>query len=194
MAPTAWHRADRRRTFAPETPPSAPTRIAHAGRDRAIAFQRSGPRPGAPGWLLVAKAGERNTRSTLARTARRRSATEWAEPVTRPRHRTEPGQRAPLRCTPARSRPARRASPATTIASWRFRQMRSRSRPIASRFGAESCRKTTPARPRGSRATASRGSGSRSVSVNSHRAGNRARSPWTDVRRTAPRRIPQAAS
>jgi hypothetical protein len=169
-------RRDRRRMPAPSMPPSAAT---GTPASRASRFQRSGPRTVAPGWLAVAKIGERNTRSAPALRARRSSIGPWAELLTSPRRgRTGPGQNPLRRWTPAPSAAASRASPATTRARRRARQMRARSRPSARRPGSPSCRSTTPARPRGSRATAGRGSGSRRASVNSHIVGRRRRGPF----------------
>lgn len=59
-------------------PPSAAT---GNRADRATRDQRAGPRALAPGWLAVAKTGERKTNAAPARVARRRSAGPWAELV-----------------------------------------------------------------------------------------------------------------
>ena len=133
--------------------------------------QRQAPSAGSPGWLAVAKAGDKKAMVAPLRRARRRSARECAELVTIPPSRNGPGQRPPRKCTPAPNAAASRTSPATTSASPRIRQIRARSRPIATRLGCESCRNTTPEIPRGNRAAAGRGSGNRAVSVNSHSTG-----------------------
>ncbi len=138
---------------------------------RAQRAQRTGPSAAASGWLAVANAGERKANPAPASRARRRSAGPWAELVTRRRRRKTEGQRPARRWTPAPSAAASRTSPATTRARRRVRQMRMRSRPRAARSGSPSWRSTTPARPRGRRATACRGSGSRRASVNSQRTG-----------------------
>ena len=157
-------------------PPSAAT----GSRDRsAIPAQRAAPKAGAPGWLAVGNAGERNARSAPARAARRSSRQSCAELVTRTPRRPaarglpprQPFRRPARRCTPAPSSAASRASPATTRASRRARHNLARSRPSSARPGAPSWRSTTPHRPFGNRATAGRGSGSRAASVNSHSTG-----------------------
>ena len=116
--------------------------------------------------------GERKASEAPARRARTRSASPWAELVMRPRRRWTPGQRPARRCIPAPSVAASLASPATTRARRRARQILARSRPSAARPGSPSWRSTTPASPRGRRATAGRGSGSRRASVNSQRTGS----------------------
>jgi hypothetical protein len=174
IAPTAWSaRVGSRRILRPLMPPSAARRIrVWVPRSRvAKPLQRSGPRAGAAAWLAVAKAGERNASAAPARAARRSSGSEWPELVRNPRARIWPGHRPPRRCTPAPSARASRTSPATTSTNLRARQMRARSRPSLSRSGSTSCRSITPAWPRGSRATAWRGSGSRWSSVNSQSRG-----------------------
>jgi len=176
IAPMARHRSrGRRRTDDPSTPPSAATAI---GVARARLDQRTGPSDAAPGWLAVAKTGARNARLAPARAARRKSAKRCAELVTRPLVRSGPGQRPPRKCTPARNLAASRTSPATTRTRRRTRQIRARSAPNRARSGSSSCRNTTPARPRGNRATAARGSGRRRVSVNSQSGGTRVAFAW----------------
>ena len=173
IAPIAVHAViGRRRTLMPSIPPSAATATV---ADRAMRVQRAAPRVAAPGWLAVAKTGERKTMEAPARRARRRSTGPCAELVMRPwACRSRPGQRPARRCTPARSAAASRTSPATTKARRRARQILASSRPSASRPGSPSWRRTTPASPRGSRAAAARGSGSRRASVNSQSKGRRA--------------------
>jgi len=174
MAPAPKHIArGNRRIDRPSIPPSAATGNAAA---RASRPHRCGPSAAAPGWLRVAKAGDRNARSTLARAARRRSAAPCAELVSRvPRRRAGTGAPVghlpPRRCTPAPSAAASRGSPVTTSLSRRARQSRARSRPSVARAGSESWRSTTPASPLGRRATTGRGSANRCESVNSHNGG-----------------------
>src|ERR1700678_1676304 len=67
IAPIARHRhGGKAFTICPSMPPSAAT-VVLAPPWRAIAAQRRAPRPGAPAWLAVGKAGDRNTRSAPAR-------------------------------------------------------------------------------------------------------------------------------
>lgn len=157
--------------LAPSMPPNAATgRLA----ERARCTQRIAPNDGAPGWLGVAKTGERKITSAPARRARCSSIQSCAELVIkRPCVRIAFGQRPARRCTPAPRAAASRVSPATTSVRRRWRHMRARSRPSCARCGASSCRRTIPARPRGRRDAAGRGSGSRRVSVNSHSGGRR---------------------
>ncbi len=172
-APIAPKARQIRRGSRPTLVPSIPPRAA-VGRParRASDVQRAGPRAAPPGWLRVGNAGERNARWAPARRARRNWAASCAELVTGPRRgRTASGQRPARRWTPAPSAAASRVSPATTSTRRRARQIRHRSRPSATRPGSPSWRSTTPARPRGSRATAARGSGRRRSSVNSQSGG-----------------------
>jgi hypothetical protein len=168
--------AGSRRTLVPSMPPSAAT---GSLADRAMPAQRTGPRTEAPGWLAVANTGARKASAAPARLARCRSAGPCAELVIRRLQRPRwvgcigCGQRPERRCIPAPSAAASRPSPATTRTRRRSRQMRARSRPRASRPGSPSWRSTTPARPRGNRAVAGRGSGSRRASVNNQSFGNR---------------------
>ena len=101
------------------------------------------------------------------------STSPWAELVRNPWARTAFGQHPARRCMPAFRRMASRASPATTRQSRRFRQRRAIANPRARRLMSPSLRKTTPARPLGSRAIEVSGSGSRRESVNSHNDGIR---------------------
>ena len=181
IAPAATHgRLDKCRTDRPSIPPSAATSMPASRASRA---QRNGPSAAAVGWLSVGNAGERNARAAPARRARTNSAPLCAELVTGPRRgRTTQGQRPARRCTPARRDAASLTSPATTSVRRRARHSRARSRPSATRSAAPSCRSTTPARPLGRRATAGRGSGSRSASVNSQSGGR--------SRRDGARRMP----
>ena len=181
MAPAAAHKPrGRRRMLLPSMPPSAAT---GTPAERARRDQRLAPSPTEPGWLAVANAGERNTSAAPARRARLSSVGPCAELVTiaglpcSQRRWPDPGQNPARKCTPACSAAASRASPATTRSSRRARHTRAMSRPSAARFGSPSWRSTTPARPRGRRATAGRGSASRPRSVNSHSRGRRARGP-----------------
>lgn len=172
IAPIAWQaRLGRRRTVVPSMPPRAAT---GSRAERASRAQRTGPRATASGWLRVAKAGERKASEAPARRARNRSASPWAELVVKPRRRWTPGQWPARRCIPAPSAAASLASPATTRARRRARQIFARSCPSLARPGSPSWRSTTPASPRGRRATAGRGSGRRRASVNSHRTGRSA--------------------
>jgi hypothetical protein len=172
MAPKARQALrGRRRMVALSTPPSAAT---GEFDERARRIQRITPSDDAPGWLGVAKTGDRKIRSAPACRARRSSTRLCAELVTRPpAGRIAPGQRPARRCTPAPRAAANLVSPATTSARRRRRQMRARSRPSSARCGSPSCRRTIPARPRGKRDAAGRGSGSRRASVNSHSGGRR---------------------
>ncbi len=169
IAPAPWQTSlGRARTRLPSMPPKAAT--ASPPR-RASRLQRATPKAAPPGWLSVGNAGDRNARSTPVRAARRscdRSCAELVAKAPRPRG---AGPRPPRRCTPAPSDAASRRSPATTRASRRLRQILARSRPSRARSGAPSWRRTTPHSPRGNRATAARGSGSRAASVNSHNTG-----------------------
>lgn len=178
MAAAARHPPSRR-ILRPVMPPRAPT---GTGADRTRRDHRTAPNVGSPGWLAVANTGDRNTSAAPLRAARRKSAGLCAELVTkpgwpwppmrgRPRRRTL-GHRPPRRCMPARSAAASLTSPATTRVRRLDRQMRARARPIAARSGWSSCRRTTPARPRGKHAAARQGSGSRTVSVKSHSVGH----------------------
>ena len=169
IAPIATQtRRGSRRTLLPSTPPRAAT----GTRDpRAIAAQRAGPRPAAPGWLAEANAGDRNANPAPARAARRNSTTPCAELVTSPPRGIPARRRPPRRCTPAPKAAANRQSPATTSISRRARQIARNRHPNSSRPGAASCRNTTPHSPRGSRATAAQGSGRRTASVNNHNGG-----------------------
>ena len=69
------------RILAPSMPPSAAT---GNRADRAMRAQRAGPSTADPGWLAVAKTGERKTSPAPASVARRRSAGPWAELVISP--------------------------------------------------------------------------------------------------------------
>ena len=148
---------------------------------RARRVQRTGPRAAASGWLTVGKAGERKASAAPARRARSRSAGPWAELVIRPATTTYPhGPRPtrPVACAQMHTRAERRRQPG--IAGHHQGQTPRPADPrevaperLAS--GSPSWRSTTPARPRGRRATAGRGSGSRRASVNSQRSGSRPR-------------------
>ena len=172
IAPAPRHKCrGKPRTLWASMPPSAATGSLARPASRA---QRVAPSAGAPGWLAVGKTGDRNARSAPALAARRSSARSCAELVTmaaRRRNAKGLSRRPARRCTPAPSAAASRASPATTKASRRSRQIRARSRPSLTRSGAPSWRSTTPHSPFGNRATAARGSGNRAASVNSHSTG-----------------------
>ncbi len=175
----------------PPTPPRAARRIGPPTQEdrRTIALHRSGPNPDASTWLAVGNAGERNASAAPAVAARRNSLTECAELLTSPRRRSTPVQRPPRRCTPACSFPASRTSPATSNISRRCRQIRAKSRPSSARLRSPSCRSTTPARARGRWATAARGSGNRSASVNNQSRGSdgvRLRNPQARSFRSKP--------
>jgi hypothetical protein len=172
IAAIAWQiRRGNRRMEAPDMPPNAAT---GTPARRASWAQRNTPSGAASGWLAVANTGDRKTKSAPARRARRASARVCAELVVGQRPGLPcPARRPARRCTPAPSAAASRASPATTNASRRCRQIAARARPNAGLAGSSSWRNTTPARPRGSRATAVRGSGRRRESVNSHSGGKR---------------------
>lgn len=163
-------RSGRRLTDTPSTPPSAAARPRAWRASRSI---RATPSDGAPGWLRVGNTGERNTRSAPARSARRSSAPSWADAVIQ-----RPGgigvcRRPPRRCGPQATCAARGVSPATVMARRRHRHIAATRAASAARPGMPSCRKTTPARPRGRRAIAGIGSGTRAASVNSHSGGGR---------------------
>ncbi len=146
------------RTLRPVMPPSAAQRAGRASRARRR--QPSAPSPGAPAWLLVAKAGEMNITSAPARRARTTSRALWAEDVTIPGKGCTP-RRPPRKCSPARSAAASRASPATTKIRRRARQSAATRRASATRSAAPSCRNTTPHNPRGNRPITGSGSGRR---------------------------------
>lgn len=159
----------RRPIVVPSIPPRAATR---GYARRASRVQRRAPRSAAAGWLRVGNAGDRKISAAPARTARRSSIALCAELVTSRRYeRIVPARRPARRWMPACSAAARDGSPATTSARRRARQMRARSRPSAARSAASSWRRTMPARPRGRRLAAWRGSGSRCGSVNSQSGG-----------------------
>ena len=93
IAPIAVHAViGRRRTLMPSIPPSAATATL---ADRAMRVQRAAPRVAAPGWLAVAKTGERKTMEAPARRARRRSTGPCAELVIRPWRMPEQARPAP---------------------------------------------------------------------------------------------------
>ncbi len=163
IAPAPRQDGPSRATLRPVTPPRATAPWCPARRD-----QRHGFSPTAPGWLWVGKAGDRTGRRPRCR-ARTSSAAEWTEAVFNVAGAGRPFAR--RRWVPACSSAARRQSPETVSASRLARQSAAIRRPSAARFGASSCRKTTPARPGGRRAIAGKGSGSRQESVNSHSTG-----------------------
>ena len=183
IAPTARQLSGRQppASYLPLMPrrQAAPRRIpVPPGRRRAIAPQRNGPSPGAPGWLAVGKAGDRNARSAPARAARRMIG----DAVGRTGHHAARPQRS--RPTPAaQMHPGAEGSrqprdhpppPAPGGASGRSVPGPGRAQPAP---GSESCLSTTPARARGRAATAARGSGRRRSSVNSQRRGSRGAVP-----------------
>lgn len=170
MAPIARQKWRGRR---PIEVPSIPPRAATRGyARRASRVQRRAPRSAAPGWLRVGNAGDRKISAAPARTARRSSIALCAELVISRRYeRIGPVRRPARRWMPACSVAARDGSPATTKARRRARQIHASSRPSTARATASSWRRTMPARPRGRRRAAGRGSGSRWGSVNSQSGG-----------------------
>lgn len=173
MTPPPRAAGGTRRTVAPETPPSART---GPRASFVSAAQRTGPSGRAPGWLRVANSGDTNAALAPARLARTRSGASWAELVTGCPGRSHPrrhGRAAlpPRRCSPAPTAAASRGSLATVIRMPRCRHRRAAAAASAARPGTPSWRNTTP-QPRGSRAMAGKGSGSRTASVNSHKAGS----------------------
>ncbi len=135
-------------------------------------FQRSGPSGTACGCDGVANTGDRKPSAAPARRARTRSGTPCADAVSAGSQRgIAAGRRPDRRCTPARSAAANRQSPATLSDKRRARHRLARSRPSRHRPGEASSRSTTPASPRGSRATVGRGSPRRPASVNSQSGG-----------------------
>lgn len=143
-------------------PPVIPPKAATAPLDRrAIAAQRIGPSPIAPGWLCVANTGERNDSITPARRARTNSAMPCAELVSAMRRLMPGTARPPRRCILAPKSAANRQLPATTSTRRRARHRRATARPIRRGSATPSGRNTTPASPRGRRAMVGSGSGRR---------------------------------
>jgi len=183
IAPAPPHHRGSRRTLAPSTPPNASTARRPPRDSRpAHAAQRTAPKAGAPGWLRVGNAGDRNTASAPAAQAQRSSVAECAELVTSvPRRRPRvpgrhagtgtPNARPPRRCTPAPAAAASLASPATTRGMPKPRHCRATARASAARPGTPSWRNTTPHRSGGRPAMAARGSARRVASVNSQSTG-----------------------
>lgn len=177
--PIAAIPAARRGTRAAVAAPMPPSAATAPASRRASLSQRSTPSAGAPGWLAVGKSGERNRTSGRSRRASRaprappcaaRVSTAQGAPARRASSsgmQWRAGRRSG-RCSPARAESAARPSPATTSHSPR---RRARSASPAS-TSAPAPRATTPA-PRGRQAATGRGSGSRTGSENSHRAGRR---------------------
>lgn len=156
-----------RRARRASIPPSA---NAGQGSARASAAQRSGPSPGAPGWLAVAKAGETSAASARSRRARATPARPCTATDSSPAPARKGSRwRTPRRsgtCSPARSASASRPSPATMGTSPRARAARA-----AARITDSGRSRSSTAAPRGSRARMGSGSGRRRASVSSHSRG-----------------------
>ena len=178
-APRSPRRPGKRRhgsrfTDRPSTPPSAAMLI---GRrcSRAIAAQRSGPRPGAPAWLAVGNAGDRNTSvrpgplrpPQVANRVRRTRDQARARRESAPASARRADARRPAAPPPAAHRPP---PPAPAAASGRSAPGRAPAPPAPDRGRAA-------APPRLGRAAVPRptprGSGSRRSSVNSQSRGSR---------------------
>ena len=135
------------------------------------------PKRGAPGWLAVGNAGDKNTSHAPAWQARRSSGDRMSRTGYNAGAASGrwPASRAQMHASPQLPRPAARHLPPPGPAAARGRSAPGRT-PSAARAASPSWRKTTPARPRGS--ARDRGSWDQaavSLSVNSQRRGKRRR-------------------
>ncbi len=171
-ATPAHLRRDSRPTVDPVIPPNA---IAGPRAECARPLQRTAPNAMAPGWLGVAKAGDRNTQSTRPRAARTSSARPCADAVRNPAPcRTIPPRRGKCRPIPAWFSPAwpgMAPPPTITTANRRSRQTATARRSAAGSAAAPG-RSTSPHNPFGRRRRTGAGSGSRSRSENTHSVGS----------------------